>query len=495
MKSAMNQICSLLNPDNTMTVNRLLAHAVGIPAAVVYTALISKYVYYEQNELIAEDGWFYSTVSDLEESTTLGIKAQRSAIAVLVELGLIKCEYLGMPKMRYFLIVDSVDNLWKVIKKGRQRIDKIHEEMIARKTKSKGNKIQHHRPLKLNIDDTASIQHTFNVESVEKENYGSEVFNSDMLKAVGTIPCECPSALSSESRTALSSERPSALASERLVALTSERLSALPCESPPHDKTKEIKPKLNNPKEKKPKLKNPKKENLSAGVCDQSYPSYQSGRISFEAEVFNNSDQSRAIHDFGDGTVLGCDDYLPADGERPFTDILRDIGLDFVLLFGSEKFPESEADMRDRSDENRMIGCCHIPDQYCYRPKDLETALRYVTSYSYFCNPEKDFIDPKFVKFHNAFIGVLAEMLTEDEYIRPNGRKISRYRLLERLNAIIKANRIYDFLDGFRESWEKILDSKEVHHKKRYMKTCLWNYLVDIDLEEFNSMHRDEELF
>ena len=72
MKSAMNQICSLLNPDNTMTVNRLLAHAVGIPAAVVYTALISKYVYYEQNELIAEDGWFYSTVSDLEESTTLG---------------------------------------------------------------------------------------------------------------------------------------------------------------------------------------------------------------------------------------------------------------------------------------------------------------------------------------------------------------------------------------------------------------------------------------
>lgn len=102
MKSAMNQICSLLNPDNTMTVNRLLAHAVGIPAAVVYTALISKYVYYEQNELIAEDGWFNSTVSDLEESTTLGIKAQRSAIRTLEETGLIRCEMKGMPAMRYF---------------------------------------------------------------------------------------------------------------------------------------------------------------------------------------------------------------------------------------------------------------------------------------------------------------------------------------------------------------------------------------------------------
>ena len=43
MRSAMNQICSLLNPDNTMTVNRLLAHAVGMPAAVIYTALIGKY--------------------------------------------------------------------------------------------------------------------------------------------------------------------------------------------------------------------------------------------------------------------------------------------------------------------------------------------------------------------------------------------------------------------------------------------------------------------
>ena len=86
-------------------------------------------------------------------------------------------------------------------------------------------------------------------------------------------------------------------------------------------------------------------------------------------------------------------------------------------------------------------------------------------------------------------------MLTEDEYIHPNGRKISRYRLLERLNAIIKANRIYDFLDGFRESWEEILENKEVHHKKRYMKTCLWNYLVDLDLEEFNSLHSYEENF
>ena len=107
MRSAMNQICSLLNPDNTMTVNRLLAHAVGMPAAVIYTALIGKYVYYEQNNLLSADGWFYSTVSDLEESTTLGIKAQRSAIRCLEEIGLIKCEMKGMPAMRYFFVYND----------------------------------------------------------------------------------------------------------------------------------------------------------------------------------------------------------------------------------------------------------------------------------------------------------------------------------------------------------------------------------------------------
>ena len=487
MRSAMNQICSLLNPDNTMTVNRLLAHAVGMPAAVIYTALIGKYVYYEQNDLLSADGWFYSTVSDLEESTTLGIKAQRSAIKCLEENGLIKCEMKGMPAMRYFFVCDDVDALFVQIKKGQARLDKIHSDMAARKAERKANKVYHR--------NCETFQQSFNFENVESDNSDSEVFNGDMLKTVETTPCECLSALTSESRKALSSERPSALTSEYPAALTSECPSALPCESPPHDKTKDIKHKLNNPKEKNPKLKNPKKKNLSADAYDQSYPSHQSGRIGFETEVFNNSDSSRAIHDFGDGTSLGREEYLPADGERPFTDILRDMGLDLVLLFGSEDFAKSEADMRYRSDGNRMIECCKIPDQYCCRPKDLETALRYVTSYSYFCNPEKDFIDTKFIKFHNAFIGVLAEMLTEDEYIHPNGRKISRYRLLERLNTIIKANRIYDFLEGFRECWEEILNSKEVHHKKRYMKTCLWNYLFDLDLEEFNSMHRDDEDF
>ena len=65
----MNAIFQMLNPSNTLTVNRLLAHAIGLSEAVVYAALISKCSYYERNGMLDDSGWFYSTVPDLEAST------------------------------------------------------------------------------------------------------------------------------------------------------------------------------------------------------------------------------------------------------------------------------------------------------------------------------------------------------------------------------------------------------------------------------------------
>ena len=67
----MNAIFQMLNPSNTLTVNRLLAHAIGLSEAVIYAALISKCSYYERNGMLDDGGWFYSTVPDLEASTAL----------------------------------------------------------------------------------------------------------------------------------------------------------------------------------------------------------------------------------------------------------------------------------------------------------------------------------------------------------------------------------------------------------------------------------------
>lgn len=114
----MKAIFQLLNPDNTMSINRQLAHSIGLTEAVLYSALLSKYSYYEQHGLLTDDGWFYSTAEDMEESTALTVKQQRKCVDKLEDAGLIKCKVQGMPARRYFYIIDDVDLLTQILSNG-----------------------------------------------------------------------------------------------------------------------------------------------------------------------------------------------------------------------------------------------------------------------------------------------------------------------------------------------------------------------------------------
>ncbi len=120
----MNAIFQLLNPTNTVMVNRALAHAVGLNEAVLYAAIISKYYRYEQTGKL-NDGWFYSTVPDLEESTALTEKQQKRAITNLANAGLIKCELRGMPAKRSFFVIEDVELLRQILSSGEEKIQKI----------------------------------------------------------------------------------------------------------------------------------------------------------------------------------------------------------------------------------------------------------------------------------------------------------------------------------------------------------------------------------
>ena len=108
----------LLNPDNTMSINRQLAHAIGLAEAVVYGALLSKYAYYDQHGLLTDGDWFYSTVEDLEESTALTARQQRRCIDTLTKSGLIQCKVQGMPAKRYFCINDDMELLAGILSNG-----------------------------------------------------------------------------------------------------------------------------------------------------------------------------------------------------------------------------------------------------------------------------------------------------------------------------------------------------------------------------------------
>lgn len=120
----MKEVFDLLNPANTISVNRALAHAVGLNEAVVFAALASKSNYYKTHDLSA-DGWFYSTVEDLQESTALSEKQQRTAIKKLVHEGLLLFDVKGMPARRYFKVVEDTELLSEVINSGIEQIREI----------------------------------------------------------------------------------------------------------------------------------------------------------------------------------------------------------------------------------------------------------------------------------------------------------------------------------------------------------------------------------
>lgn len=142
----MNDIFQLLNPSNTLTVNRLLAHAIGLSEAVIYAALISKCSYYERNGMLDDDGWFYSTVPDLEASTALSEYQQKRCIKNLVESGLIESKNRGLPAKRCFRIIENIELISKLISEGEKKQMSIKPAAALSYEKKRKNKAENEAP-------------------------------------------------------------------------------------------------------------------------------------------------------------------------------------------------------------------------------------------------------------------------------------------------------------------------------------------------------------
>lgn len=106
MNANLDRIVKLVNPANTIGVNRFLAHALGAAEAAIFAALLAKSAYYEEHGM-CRDGWFYSTAADLEESTAYTWRKQSPAIEKLATAGLIRYELRGMPAKRYFKLGEA----------------------------------------------------------------------------------------------------------------------------------------------------------------------------------------------------------------------------------------------------------------------------------------------------------------------------------------------------------------------------------------------------
>ena len=93
----------LLDSSNYIAVNRSLIRAFGLHAAVIVGELASEAKYWKKRGLLS-DGWFFSTVENLERATGLNAYHQREAIGRLRELGFVETEYRDTPRKRCFRI-------------------------------------------------------------------------------------------------------------------------------------------------------------------------------------------------------------------------------------------------------------------------------------------------------------------------------------------------------------------------------------------------------
>lgn len=96
-------ILQLISTSNFITVNKDLIKALGLEEAILLGELASEYDYWStRNEI--ENGYFYSTIENIEEKTTLTAYKQRKCLENLKNKGIIDIQIKGMPAKRYIKI-------------------------------------------------------------------------------------------------------------------------------------------------------------------------------------------------------------------------------------------------------------------------------------------------------------------------------------------------------------------------------------------------------
>lgn len=96
-------ILQLISTSNFITVNKDLIKELGLEEAILLGELASEYDYWNNKNEI-EDGYFYSTIENIEEKTTLTAYKQRKCLENLKNKGIIDIQISGIPAKRYIKI-------------------------------------------------------------------------------------------------------------------------------------------------------------------------------------------------------------------------------------------------------------------------------------------------------------------------------------------------------------------------------------------------------
>ena len=97
-------ILQLISTENFISVNKELIKLLGLEEAIILGELASEYEFWNRRGEL-QDGFFYSTIENIEKNTTLSVHKQRKALNNLKEKGLIEIKVKGIPARRYIKII------------------------------------------------------------------------------------------------------------------------------------------------------------------------------------------------------------------------------------------------------------------------------------------------------------------------------------------------------------------------------------------------------
>lgn len=157
-------ILQLISTSNFITVNKDLIKVLGLEEAILLGELASEYNYWNtRNEI--ENGYFYSTIENIEEKTTLTAYKQRKCLENLKNKGIIDIQIKGMPAKRY-------------IKINEEQVFQIFNNKLLKNLTTRSEKILQQDVKKLNGNNNIINNNINNNNIINKKNKKETEFDS-----------------------------------------------------------------------------------------------------------------------------------------------------------------------------------------------------------------------------------------------------------------------------------------------------------------------------
>ncbi len=96
---------NILSETSWWPVNKHFTRKYGLDAAVIIADLSSKQEYFQNRDMLTDDGFFFNEKLDIEHDTSLSPYRQDKAVKMLVDIGVLETEIKkNIPPKRFYKV-------------------------------------------------------------------------------------------------------------------------------------------------------------------------------------------------------------------------------------------------------------------------------------------------------------------------------------------------------------------------------------------------------